>query len=62
MGADLSHVFCTKAAAMIIKGYTPELIVHPYLVESTDIPQHEVRAPCVLCMCNFTCVWGGVGE
>uniref|UniRef100_A0A0G4I2T5 ATP-dependent (S)-NAD(P)H-hydrate dehydratase n=1 Tax=Chromera velia CCMP2878 TaxID=1169474 RepID=A0A0G4I2T5_9ALVE len=31
MGVDLSHVFCTKNAAMAIKGYSPELIVHPLL-------------------------------
>ncbi|RUS74795.1 hypothetical protein EGW08_017441 [Elysia chlorotica] len=30
-GADLSHVFCTDAASPVIKGYSPELIVHPVL-------------------------------
>ncbi len=30
-GADLSHVFCTKDAAPVIKSYSPELIVHPVL-------------------------------
>ena len=30
-GADLSHVFCTKDAAPVIKSYSPELIVHPIL-------------------------------
>ncbi|XP_029460561.1 ATP-dependent (S)-NAD(P)H-hydrate dehydratase isoform X2 [Rhinatrema bivittatum] len=34
VGADLSHVFCTKDAAAAIKSYSPELIVHPVL----DIP------------------------
>ncbi|CAI0559802.1 unnamed protein product [Linum tenue] len=34
IGADLSHVFCTKDAAPIIKSYSPELIVHPVLEES----------------------------
>lgn len=33
MGADLAHVFCTRGAAPVIKGYSPELIVHPYLDE-----------------------------
>lgn len=36
-GADLSHVFCTKDAAPIIKGYSPELIVHPILEESYSV-------------------------
>lgn len=28
LGADLSHVFCDEQAALPIKGYSPELIVH----------------------------------
>ncbi|KAK0415883.1 hypothetical protein QR680_012172 [Steinernema hermaphroditum] len=31
VGADLSHVFCPPAAAPVIKGYNPDLIVHPSL-------------------------------
>ncbi|XP_036311761.1 ATP-dependent (S)-NAD(P)H-hydrate dehydratase isoform X1 [Pipistrellus kuhlii] len=31
VGADLSHVFCTREAAPVIKSYSPELIVHPVL-------------------------------
>ncbi|KAL3879584.1 hypothetical protein ACJMK2_031875 [Sinanodonta woodiana] len=34
LGADLSHVFCAKDAASVIKSYSPELIVHPVL----DLP------------------------
>ncbi|GAV60909.1 Carb_kinase domain-containing protein [Cephalotus follicularis] len=37
IGADLSHVFCTKDAAPVIKGYSPELIVHPILMESYSV-------------------------
>lgn len=36
VGADLSHVFCTEGAATVIKSYSPELIVHPYLPETID--------------------------
>lgn len=36
-GADLSHVFCTKDAAPVIKSYSPELIVHPVLEESYSV-------------------------
>ncbi|KAL4230033.1 hypothetical protein ACF0H5_010420 [Mactra antiquata] len=42
LGADLSHVFCTKEAAPVIKSYSPELIVHPLLDDdnsSTEITQ-----------------------
>lgn len=31
VGADLSHIFCTKDSATVIKSYSPELIVHPLL-------------------------------
>ncbi|XP_062982201.1 ATP-dependent (S)-NAD(P)H-hydrate dehydratase isoform X1 [Elgaria multicarinata webbii] len=41
VGADLSHVFCTKDAATVIKSYSPELIVHPIL-DSPDAV-HEVE-------------------
>jgi NAD(P)H-hydrate repair Nnr-like enzyme with NAD(P)H-hydrate dehydratase domain len=40
VGSDLSHVFCTDGAASVIKGYSPELIVHPYL---PDEAAHEAR-------------------
>lgn len=39
IGADLSHVFCTDGAATVIKGYSPELIVHPYLPDSWQAAQ-----------------------
>lgn len=31
VGCDLSHVFCSRDAAPVIKSYSPELIVHPIL-------------------------------
>ncbi|KAF2284141.1 hypothetical protein GH714_019504 [Hevea brasiliensis] len=37
IGAVLSHVFCTKDAAPVIKSYSPQLIVHPILEESCSI-------------------------
>lgn len=40
VGADLSHVVCEKQAAPVIKGYLPDLMVHPYLY-STDNPTIE---------------------
>ena len=30
-GSDLSHVICSPGAAVVIKGYSPDLIVHPKL-------------------------------
>lgn len=40
VGADLSHVVCERQAASVIKGYLPDLMVHPYLF-STDNPAVE---------------------
>ena len=37
LGADLAHVFCSRGAAPVIKAYSPELIVHPYLLEGGDL-------------------------
>ncbi|KAI4345581.1 hypothetical protein L6164_012689 [Bauhinia variegata] len=44
IGADLSHVFCTKDAAPVIKSYSPELIVHPVLEESYSIRDEDKRS------------------
>eukprot|EP00899_Mesostigma_viride_P022409 jgi/Mesvir1/3352/Mv06740-RA.1 len=53
LGCDISHVFCSDEAAPIIKGYSPELIVHPYLIGSppavdplgNDLPQMQPGSP-----------------
>lgn len=44
IGADLSHVFCTKDAAPVIKSYSPELIVHPVLEESYSVRDEDQRS------------------
>ncbi|XP_042050473.1 ATP-dependent (S)-NAD(P)H-hydrate dehydratase-like isoform X1 [Salvia splendens] len=44
IGADLSHVFCTKEAAPVIKGYSPELIVHPILEESYSVRDEDKKS------------------
>ncbi|KAJ8660064.1 YjeF family domain-containing protein [Lichtheimia ornata] len=31
LGADLCHVFCEPGAGTVIKSYSPDLIVHPYM-------------------------------
>jgi len=36
-GADLVHVFCAKNAAIPIKSFSPDLIVHPILVSSNEL-------------------------
>jgi ATP-dependent NAD(P)H-hydrate dehydratase len=36
LGGDLSHIFCSKSAAVPIKSYSPDLIVHPYLPDPDE--------------------------
>eukprot|EP01112_Ceratiomyxa_fruticulosa_P022085 TRINITY_DN799_c0_g1_i2.p1 TRINITY_DN799_c0_g1~~TRINITY_DN799_c0_g1_i2.p1 ORF type:complete len:330 (+),score=68.04 TRINITY_DN799_c0_g1_i2:1263-2252(+) len=41
VGYDLSHVFCAEGAGVAIKSYSPELIVHPVMIEKKwDSPAH----------------------
>ncbi|OAY71786.1 ATP-dependent (S)-NAD(P)H-hydrate dehydratase [Ananas comosus] len=68
IGADLSHVFCTKDAATVIKSYSPELIVHPILEESYSIRDDEkasvstkILAEVAKWMERFDCIIVGPG-
>ncbi|KAI9889139.1 MAG: hypothetical protein M1814_005730 [Vezdaea aestivalis] len=36
LGADMSHVICTREAGAVIKTYSPNLMVHPFLQECAD--------------------------
>uniref|UniRef100_A0A3Q2QWA6 ATP-dependent (S)-NAD(P)H-hydrate dehydratase n=1 Tax=Fundulus heteroclitus TaxID=8078 RepID=A0A3Q2QWA6_FUNHE len=45
VGGDLSHVFCTKDAATVIKSYSPELIVHPVLDSPNAVEEIETWLP-----------------
>lgn len=45
VGGDLSHVFCTKDAATVIKSYSPELIVHPVLDGPNAVEEIEKWLP-----------------
>ncbi|GLI62880.1 hypothetical protein VaNZ11_005639 [Volvox africanus] len=44
VGADLSHVFCSTSAAPIIKQYSPDILVHPYFLQRSDLLQ-QVNQP-----------------
>jgi len=39
LGADLAHVFCCESAGTAIKGYSPDLIVHPILDDEDALNQ-----------------------
>lgn len=51
LGADLSHVFCSDAAATAIKSYSPELIVHGCLKERQ--PEAAAREAQVEAVCKW---------
>ena len=40
-GGDMAHIFCTKDAAIPIKSYSPDLMVHPLLPQINDTEQSE---------------------
>ncbi|KAI3711891.1 hypothetical protein L1987_70440 [Smallanthus sonchifolius] len=48
IGADLSHVICTRDAAPVIKSYSPELIVHPLLEESYSVRDEDRKSVATL--------------
>ncbi|KAK6532982.1 hypothetical protein TWF281_007149 [Arthrobotrys megalospora] len=39
LGADLSHIICEPNAATVIKTYSPNLMVHPYMLQSNHLPK-----------------------
>ncbi|KAK9171627.1 Carbohydrate kinase family protein [Cryptosporidium meleagridis] len=43
LGADLCHIFCTPEAAIPIKTYSPELIVHPLFPSYEELNKEEAR-------------------
>ncbi|KAI0463429.1 hypothetical protein LJB42_003456 [Komagataella kurtzmanii] len=38
LGIDLTHVVCEYNAGTVIKSYSPNLMVHPYLYETDNVP------------------------
>ncbi|KAJ5320155.1 hypothetical protein PENANT_c025G00729 [Penicillium antarcticum] len=40
LGCDMSHVLCERSAAPVIKGYSPNLMVHPLLPSRDTINGH----------------------
>ncbi|PQE24702.1 hypothetical protein CJF32_00006977 [Rutstroemia sp. NJR-2017a WRK4] len=41
LGADLSHVICEPQAAQVIKSYSPNLMVHPLMRQTTHVQANE---------------------
>lgn len=43
MGCDMTHVVCDRSAANVIKSYSPDLMVHPYLNEGGKPEMDKIR-------------------
>ncbi|OMP87340.1 ATP-dependent (S)-NAD(P)H-hydrate dehydratase [Diplodia seriata] len=41
LGADMSHVICEPGAGAVIKTYSPNLMVHPYMRQSKNLASNE---------------------
>jgi len=44
LGADLCHIFCEPGAGTVIKCYSPDLIVHPYLRTSQHAQESKTSS------------------
>lgn len=43
-GCDVAHVFCTESAAPVIRSFSPEIIAHPYVFETSRGQCRELDA------------------
>ncbi|OWB58408.1 transferase activity protein [[Candida] boidinii] len=43
LGCDLTHVICESNAATVIKSYSPDLMVHPYLKDTNSYNQWKLK-------------------
>jgi len=41
LGCDMSHVICEPGAGAVIKTYSPNIMVHPYMRQSKNLAQSE---------------------
>ena len=53
-GGDLSHIFCTEKAATPIKSYSPEVIVHPYLISEVELKREATKEEVEECVKSIT--------
>ncbi|RXW21680.1 hypothetical protein EST38_g4174 [Candolleomyces aberdarensis] len=61
-GADLSHVICSPTAAGAIKSYSPDLIVHPILNESSTSDQVTPQLQSLFTRLHVLIVGPGLGR
>ncbi|KAK9257206.1 H-hydrate dehydratase [Lipomyces tetrasporus] len=52
LGADMSHVICERGAAQVIKSYSPNLMVHPYMRDSNSLTPASTTTPSISTLLN----------
>ncbi|XP_065828782.1 ATP-dependent (S)-NAD(P)H-hydrate dehydratase-like [Oscarella lobularis] len=62
LGADLSYVFCSEAAATPIKTYSPELIVVPLLDSPSDVGERRATIDSWMSRIHALVVGPGLGR
>ncbi|KAG2075640.1 Ribokinase-like protein [Suillus decipiens] len=62
LGADLSHVICSPTAAQAIKSYSPDLIVHPILVQEASYEKVESELRSLLSRLHVLVMGPGLGR
>ncbi|KAJ1500586.1 hypothetical protein HMI55_006737 [Coelomomyces lativittatus] len=66
LGVDLAHIICDINAGNVIKSYSPELIVYPYLRTRDSLKQYPADNSCIQTRVNsllprFHCLIAGPG-
>ncbi|CCF58325.1 hypothetical protein KAFR_0E01710 [Kazachstania africana CBS 2517] len=61
MGCDLTHVICEKNAATVIKSYSPNLMVHPYLRDNGSKSEMD-KIKSLLQRIHVTVIGPGLGR
>ncbi|TFK64095.1 Ribokinase-like protein [Pluteus cervinus] len=62
VGADLSHVICSPTASDAIKSYSPDLIVHPILIENAPKDQVQSQLQSLFSRLHVLVIGPGLGR
>lgn len=61
-GADMSHILCSLGAASVIKSYSPNLMVHPYLHDEGNSSQLNTKIDPLLDRMHVVLIGPGLGR
>lgn len=61
-GADMSHILCSSGAAPVIKTYSPNLMVHPYLHDEGNSSQLSSKIEPLLERMHVVLIGPGLGR